>query len=116
MANGSVWPVVVVVVQEVHQCHAAVGLGLVFADIGPLSGQCSVESLDLAVGAWRVGLGALVDGLGQFEGCGPSAGAVAGAIVGECPLDVGDPVLGVERGGAEPEICGWVSKKSAISV
>ncbi len=53
-------PALVVVVQPVWQGAVAVAVGAVGEPVAPLSGHRLVEALDLAVGAWPVGLGAQV--------------------------------------------------------
>lgn len=66
--------------------------GLVRHDVGPFRQESFDETLGLAVGLWRIGLGA--DGF-QIQcptGLSPVAGAVGGAVVREDPSAC-DPLL-----------------------
>jgi hypothetical protein len=64
-------------------------------------GEDAVVAFDFAVVAWGVGGDSLVAGAAQ--GGGEVVGAVAGAVVGDEAVDVGDAVAGEECPGAVDE-------------
>jgi hypothetical protein len=64
-------------------------------------GEDAVVALDFAVVAWCVGRDPLVAGSAQDAG--EVAGAVAGTVVGDDPVDMLDAVAGEERAGAVGE-------------
>ena len=81
---------------------AAFLFGAVGLCVGPFVEQGAVEAFDLPVGLGSVGPGALVGDPGPGQRVAPGVGLVAGAVVGQHPLD-GDPG-GLEEGlGAGPE-------------
>jgi hypothetical protein len=93
----------VIPVQPGWQGRPAGPLGAVGAGVGPLGQQGPVEPLDLAVGGWPVGPGPLVGHPLGGQQLPPGVAAVAGAVVGQDPLD-GDPAFGEPgtRPGPEP--------------
>ena len=99
--------VVIVVVQPAGEFGQAVGLAGVGPCVGPLGDQGPVEPLDLAVGLGRVGPGVLVRDAGVLECLVEGFGPVAGAVVGQDPLD-GDALAGEPGLGPGPEPGGGV--------
>src|SRR4051812_18406681 len=93
----------VVMVQPVRERVAAGGVAEVDLGVGPLVEHGAVVALDLAVGLGPVGPGPLVGGAGLAQRRGEDPGAVAGAVVGQDPLDALDAGVGEERSGAAPE-------------
>lgn len=62
---------VIVGVEPLGQCLAAVGFGSVGLGVGPFIEECAVVAFDLAVGLWPVGAGAFVDDAGCGQGVAP---------------------------------------------
>src|SRR3954454_3007805 len=92
----------VVAEQESGQRVAALVGGIVCAGIGPFAQGRLDEALDLAVGFWGVGPGALVSDAQATQGLGVAPGFEGGPVVGHDPLDR-DAVALEETQGVEQE-------------